>query len=128
MRYLLFGMLVLLLAACAPAGLAPEPSSTAPAAAPGLPSDTAIPTASPTLAHTPTLSASPTASPTPAPTATPTAVPPVRFAVIGDYGLAGTPAAEVAALVLGWQPDFIVTVGDNNYPSGEAETMDANIG
>lgn len=52
----------------------------------------------------------------------------MRFAVIGDYGLAGTPAAEVAALVLSWQPDFIVTTGDNNYPYGESETIDANIG
>ncbi|GBD09957.1 Alkaline phosphatase [Candidatus Thermoflexus japonica] len=52
----------------------------------------------------------------------------VRFAVIGDYGQAGPPAEAVARLVRSWNPDFIVTTGDNNYPRGEARTMDANIG
>ncbi len=51
-----------------------------------------------------------------------------KFAVIGDYGYAGQPEADVAALVKGWNPDFIVTVGDNNYTSGLATTIDANIG
>lgn len=50
------------------------------------------------------------------------------FAVIGDYGQAGPHEAAVAALVRGWQPDFIATVGDNNYPDGAAETIDENIG
>lgn len=36
--------------------------------------------------------------------------------------------ADVAALILSWQPDFIITTGDNNYPSGSAATIDANIG
>lgn len=31
-------------------------------------------------------------------------------------------------MVLSWQPDFILTTGDNNYPSGSAETIDVNIG
>lgn len=53
---------------------------------------------------------------------------PVRFAVVGDYGAAGPAEARVAALVKGWKPDFILTAGDNNYPSGSAETIDANIG
>jgi hypothetical protein len=53
---------------------------------------------------------------------------PTRFAVIGDYGLAGPPAAAVAALVTSWAPDFILTTGDNNYYYGEASTIDANIG
>lgn len=52
----------------------------------------------------------------------------VRFAVIGDYGLAGPPEAAVATLVMGWQPDLIITTGDNNYPDGSAETIDENIG
>lgn len=52
----------------------------------------------------------------------------VRFAVIGDYGLAGQPEQDVANLVKSWNPDFIVTVGDNNYPSAEASTIDQNIG
>jgi len=51
-----------------------------------------------------------------------------RVAVIGDYGSAGQPAADVAALVDRWGVDSIVTVGDNNYPDGAAETIDANIG
>jgi glucose/arabinose dehydrogenase len=71
--------------------------------------------------HTP--SPSPTASLIPM--ATPT---PVRFAVIGDFGLAGEAEAEVAALVKDWAPDFILTTGDNNYPLGAADTIDENIG
>ena len=52
----------------------------------------------------------------------------VRVAVIGDYGYAGPSLAAVATLVNGWQPDFIITTGDNNYPNGAASTIDANIG
>ncbi len=52
----------------------------------------------------------------------------VRFAVIGDFGLAGEPEAEVAALVNGWSPELIITVGDNNYPDGRASTIDENVG
>jgi hypothetical protein len=52
----------------------------------------------------------------------------LRVAVIGDFGLDGVAEADVAALVQGWQPDIIITVGDNNYPDGAAETIDANIG
>lgn len=51
-----------------------------------------------------------------------------RFAVIGDYGGGGKPEADVAALVHGWNPDFILTVGDNNYPIGAAAAMDAHVG
>jgi phosphodiesterase/alkaline phosphatase D-like protein len=50
------------------------------------------------------------------------------FAVIGDYGLAGTNEQNVANLVKSWNPNFILTVGDNNYPSGAASTIDANVG
>jgi tartrate-resistant acid phosphatase type 5 len=50
------------------------------------------------------------------------------FAVVGDYGRAGQPEADVAALVKSWQPDFILTTGDNNYPAGAWATIDANIG
>jgi tartrate-resistant acid phosphatase type 5 len=52
----------------------------------------------------------------------------VVFAVIGDYGVDSANALRVARLVAGWNPDFIVTTGDNNYPSGGADTIDANIG
>jgi len=52
----------------------------------------------------------------------------LRFAVIGDYGEAGTEEGDVAALVAGWSPDLVLTAGDNNYPAGAADTIDANIG
>jgi len=52
----------------------------------------------------------------------------VRFAVIGDYGVAGDKLQEVADMIKSWQPDFIVTAGDNNYDEGAAETLDANVG
>jgi tartrate-resistant acid phosphatase type 5 len=48
--------------------------------------------------------------------------------VIGDYGRAGDVEAAVAQLVTDWSPDLIITTGDNNYPDGEATTIDANIG
>ncbi len=51
-----------------------------------------------------------------------------RVAVIGDYGYAGPAAAAVASLVAGWNPDLIITTGDNNYPWGAAATIDENIG
>src|SRR5262245_65541757 len=50
------------------------------------------------------------------------------FAVIGDYGGGGSNEQAVANLVHSWNPDFIATTGDNNYPSGDASTIDANIG
>jgi hypothetical protein len=50
------------------------------------------------------------------------------FAVISDYGQAGTNENAVATLVKSWNPEFIVTAGDNNLPSGAAGTIDANIG
>lgn len=52
----------------------------------------------------------------------------VRFAVIGDYGTGSQAEQAVATLVHSWRPDFIATTGDNNYPSGEASTIDGNIG
>ena len=52
----------------------------------------------------------------------------VRFAVIGDYGLDGENEAKVADLVTSWNPDFVITTGDNNYFQGDASTIDLNIG
>lgn len=52
----------------------------------------------------------------------------ISFAVIGDFGLAGQPLLDVSNLIKSWNPDFIVTVGDNNYPDGAADTIDDNIG
>ena len=50
------------------------------------------------------------------------------FAVIGDYGLAGPAEESVAELIKSWNPDLIVTTGDNNYPRGSPDTIDQNIG
>jgi hypothetical protein len=50
------------------------------------------------------------------------------FAVIGDWGLAGQPQRDVAALVKSWDPEFVVSTGDTNYPNGEVATLDANTG
>src|SRR5687767_5793805 len=52
----------------------------------------------------------------------------VVFAVIGDYGLNGQNEARVADLVTSWDPDFVITTGDNNYFEGAAATIDENIG
>lgn len=114
MKRNLIGMVVLvfLLAACA----APTPSPTS-----NLPTATGVP---PTAV-------SPTRTPLPSTTLifTPVSQPQsVKFAVIGDYGEDNSAEADVAALIQGWQPDFIITVGDNNYPSGAANTIDANVG
>ena len=51
-----------------------------------------------------------------------------RFAVIGDFGLSGTTEEDVANLINSWNVDFIITLGDNNYPDGKASTIDENIG
>lgn len=52
----------------------------------------------------------------------------MRFAVIGDYGQGDQNEADVANLIDSWNVDFIITVGDNNYPSGSVDTIDQNIG
>lgn len=69
-----------------------------------------------------------TTRPEPTPTPEPTSIPPLVFAVIGDFGTGGPGEAAVSELVKSWQPELIITVGDNNYPSGEAETIDDHIG
>jgi hypothetical protein len=51
-----------------------------------------------------------------------------RFAAIGDYGFAGPAERDVATLVKSWNPDFILTLGDNNYELGDSTTIDHNIG
>jgi hypothetical protein len=59
--------------------------------------------------------------------ATPTAQD-TRFAVIGDYGVDAPGAAAVAQLVATLDPQYVITVGDNNYPDGEQSTIDGNVG
>jgi tartrate-resistant acid phosphatase type 5 len=54
--------------------------------------------------------------------------PNTHIAFIGDYGLDGPGEAAVARLINTFGPDAVITTGDNNYPSGQASTIDANIG
>ncbi len=51
-----------------------------------------------------------------------------RFAAIADYGTNDSAERSVAVLAKSWKPDFFITLGDNNYEYGQAETIDANIG
>ncbi|HEY6171089.1 MAG TPA: metallophosphoesterase [Candidatus Kapabacteria bacterium] len=57
---------------------------------------------------------------------------PTNFSVIGDYGAAGPNEESVSKFITmgigGFYSEFIITTGDNNYPKGEAETIDTNIG
>lgn len=56
---------------------------------------------------------------------------PIVFAMLGDFGSAAQPEADVAELIKSWNPDFIVTVGDNQYlgsPSGSALYADQILG
>lgn len=72
----------------------------------------------------------PTTTQDPSPSCDKTAKSCVRFAVLGDFGDqnndSGSPEQNVASMVLGWEPQFIITVGDNNYPCGKASTIVAN--
>lgn len=51
-----------------------------------------------------------------------------QFAIIGDYGAKGDAEQAVADMVKSWNPDFIITLGDNNYFKGSPDTIDKNIG
>jgi tartrate-resistant acid phosphatase type 5 len=127
-------LLVLTLAACQPVVVATGTANGSNATVgPILSSLSAHPTTTPSPTITPipftaTFTALPitpsaTTTFTPRPTATP-----VVFAAIGDYGSGDQYEADVANLVLSWKPDFIITLGDNNYPSGAADTIDQAIG
>ncbi len=98
------------------------------------PGTTYIPTARPLQASLPPAktflpiitTSWPTATASPTPTAT--SLPGIPFAVIGDYGQDGPGLQQVSNLIKSWNPDFILTTGDNNYPNGAAATIDNNIG
>jgi myo-inositol-hexaphosphate 3-phosphohydrolase len=47
------------------------------------------------------------------------------FAVIGDYGSEGINEQRVADMVKSWNPEFVITTGDNTYGSNP---IDENIG
>jgi tartrate-resistant acid phosphatase type 5 len=51
-----------------------------------------------------------------------------RFAAVGDFGDAGPVEQQVAELVKAFHPEIVITLGDNNYPTGAAATIDQNIG
>jgi tartrate-resistant acid phosphatase type 5 len=51
-----------------------------------------------------------------------------RFAAVGDFGAAGPAERQVADLVKAFHPEVVITLGDNNYPTGGADTIDPNIG
>ena len=48
--------------------------------------------------------------------------------MIGDFGVNNVNEENAAALINTLAPDIIITLGDNNYPSGAIETMDDNVG
>ena len=112
---LLVRSLLVLLAACAPPTGTPVPATASPT--PLQPSPTVAPAS-------PTPTEPLTATPEPSPTANSS----ISFAVIGDFGEGNQAEADVAGLVHAWNPDFILTVGDNNYPLGAASSIDAHIG
>ncbi|HEX5585142.1 metallophosphoesterase family protein [Gaiella sp.] len=49
------------------------------------------------------------------------------FAVVGDFGSGNANEAAVAFLIESWHPDFVLTVGDNAYPSGSRDLLDRDI-
>jgi len=56
-------------------------------------------------------------------TLTPVASAPVTFAVIGDYGMDDAHERAVARLVASWDPEFVITTGDDYYaPAGGTGT------
>lgn len=56
----------------------------------------------------------------------------VRFAIIGDFGETlrdqEFPVDRLGKMIRSWNPEFVVSVGDDNYILGEAATIDTNIG
>ena len=110
----------------------PVPTDTEAASLPATETDPATAPPSPTVPPSATAETAPvdeTTPPTSEESDTPTEAPPsptssptvdiaaeaVRFAVIGDYGSGDQNEADVADLVKSWDPDLIITTGDNNY-------------
>ena len=53
---------------------------------------------------------------------------PLVFAAVSDYGGGNRAEGLTTDLIRSFEPAFILTAGDNNYPRGEAETIDRNVG
>lgn len=51
----------------------------------------------------------------------------IKFAVIGDFGSEGEGSKRVSHLVQRWNPDFIITTGDNNYSKTPKEDFHKNV-
>lgn len=51
----------------------------------------------------------------------------VRFAIVGDFGTNSARELAVANLIMTWNPEFVVTVGDNDY-AGPVHQYDQNVG
>jgi len=51
-----------------------------------------------------------------------------KFAVIGDFGMDNDAELSVANLIKSWNPDFIISVGDNDYIYPNPSYMDKAIG
>jgi tartrate-resistant acid phosphatase type 5 len=52
----------------------------------------------------------------------------VRFAALGDFNVSDN-SRSVANLIASWNPDFVITVGDNNYTNvGTAAAWDNAVG
>jgi hypothetical protein len=49
------------------------------------------------------------------------------FAVVGDFGSGTSNERAVASIIESWDPDFVLTVGDNAYPQGSAGLLDRVI-
>lgn len=125
-KYIYLSLLTLLIFACRTTSPA---STVAPTAVAGSPAATTAPL-EPLPATAVATLAPPVTQPPPPPTVLPpTPTPaPLRFAVIGDFGEGNQGELDVANMIKGWGPDIILTVGDNNYPVGSAETIDDRIG
>jgi hypothetical protein len=64
-------------------------------------------------------------------TAPPPPPPPIvtrRIAVVGDYGGDTSEEAAVAKLIASWNPDAVITGGDNNYVEGSFDGYDQVVG
>jgi hypothetical protein len=49
---------------------------------------------------------------------------PTTFAIIGDYGTGDADESAVAGLVGSWEPDFVITTGDNYYSEAGGKGTD----
>lgn len=121
-------------AATAPTSTSASSNATSTTQAPATSTTDPATTAGPATTDPPATTAATTTGPGDSSTGAPPDDGVLEFAVIGDFGddflvnlgLGGEDL--VANLVDTWDPDFVVTVGDNNYPDGLASTIDNNIG